>query len=94
MSQRMTPLIVEKVKLLWLTKRMLSNGYISNVPYLNQLPVTIFTKLIGQGLLGKHWMAQTLDVVISWFINSLFIRRGEESPLLQSFLMNPLQLSK
>lgn len=60
---------------------MLLNGYMSNVSYLKSASVTIFTKLIGQGLLGKQWVAHTLDVVISWFINSLFIKesRAEEN---------------
>lgn len=46
-------LIIEQTKLLWLTKHML-NGYISSVPYLNQPLRIIFTRLIWQGLLGKH----------------------------------------
>lgn len=69
-------LITEQTKLLWLRKAVLFNGYIPSVSYLSEPPRTIFTRLIWQGLLCTHWLAQTLDVIISSFINSLYIRKG------------------
>lgn len=46
----------------------------AHVPYLNQPPFTLFTRPIWQSLLCKHLVAQTLNVVISWSINSLHMR--------------------
>lgn len=46
----------------------------AHVPYLNQPPFTLFTRPIWQSLLCKHLVAQTLNVVISWSINSLHTR--------------------
>lgn len=65
MSQNMTP------PSNWTNKIFhANNDYISSVPWSNRPAGTIFTRLI--------WHILLWGVVISWFINSLYIRRGEK----------------